>query len=114
MSEERIKRIEEKVRRFEEINEKLIYLRQELKDLDNEQREIRQWLYQARPKEYAKDALSFIESNKGRYPGAIRLIGEIETWLSQYDEYIHERTKSFSPKELLIYNYESTHDQVFL
>jgi len=95
-----MKRIEEKVRSFEEIDEKLPYLRQELKDLENARGEIRQWLYQARPKEYAKDALSYLESNKGKYPGAIRLIGEIESWLVEYDKYIHERIKRFSPKEL--------------
>jgi len=41
-----MKRIEEKVRSFEEIDEKLPYLRQELKDLENARGEIRQWLYQ--------------------------------------------------------------------
>jgi hypothetical protein len=95
-----MKWIEEKVRRFEEINERLPYLRQELKDLENARREIRQWLYQARPKEYVKDVVGFLESNKGKYPGAIRLIGEIESWLVEYDKYIHERIGRFSPKEL--------------
>jgi len=95
-----MKNIEEKVRSFEEINERLIYLRQELKDLENARNEIRQWLYQARPKEYAKDALGFLKSNKGTYPGAIRLIGEIESWLAEYDKHIDERIESFSPEEL--------------
>jgi len=95
-----MKNVEEKVRSFEEINERLIYLRQELRELENAQQQIRQRLYQARPKEYAEDALGFLERNKGTYPGAIRLLGEIESWLAEYDKYIDERIKSFSPEEL--------------
>ena len=52
MKKKRMEMIEAKVQRFEEVREKLVYLKEELKLLNKEQREIKQWLYQDRPKVY--------------------------------------------------------------
>jgi len=100
MKKKRMEMIEAKVQRFEEVREKLVYLKEELKLLNKEQREIKQWLYQDRPKEYIEGVLEFLESNKGKYPGAIDLIGEIKSWLSNYEQFISTRIKEFSPVEL--------------
>ena len=100
MKKKRMEMIEAKVQRFEEVREKLVYLKEELELLNKEQREIKQWLYQDRPKEYIEGVLEFLESNKGKYPGAIDLIGEIKSWLSNYEQFISTRIKEFSPVEL--------------
>ncbi len=100
MKKKRMEMIEAKVQRFEEVREKLVYLKQELKLLSKEQREIKQWLYQDRPKEYIEGVLEFLERNKGKYPGAIDLMGEIKSWLSNYEQFISTRIKELSPIEL--------------
>jgi len=100
MKKKRMEMIDAKVERFEEVREKLVYLKEELKLLNKEQRDIKQWLYQDRPKEYIEGVLEFLERNKGKYPGAIDLIGEIKSWLSNYEQFISTRIKELSPVEL--------------